>query len=69
MDISRLIESIDSVNSSGKLADVDPEQRAQLYEACERLRSRCETPLDKTLRLLYTVNFGSPGDFRISELR
>lgn len=57
MDISQLIQSIESVNSSGNLADVDPEQRAQLYEACDQLRSQCETPVDKTLRLLYTVNF------------
>lgn len=55
MDISQLIESIESVGSSENLTGVDPQQRARLYEACDRLRSQCETPVDKTLRLLYTV--------------
>lgn len=56
MDISRLIESIDSVTSSGNLEAVDPQQRAQLFQACDRLRSQCESPVDKTLRLLYTCH-------------
>lgn len=60
MDISQLIESIDSVISSGDLEAVDPQQRAQLFQACDRLRSQCETPVDKTLRLLYTVTLNLP---------
>lgn len=55
MEISRLIESIDSATSSGAVESLDEQQRAQLYSACDRLKSQCETPLDKTLRLLYTV--------------
>lgn len=55
MDIPQLIQSIESVTSSGKLETIDPQQQAQLYEACDRLRSQCESPVDKTLRLLYTV--------------
>jgi hypothetical protein len=61
MDISRLIESIDSVTSSGNLEAVDPQQRAQLFQSCDRLRSQCESPVDKTLRLLYTVTLNLPG--------
>jgi hypothetical protein len=56
MDISQLIKSIDQVTSSENLDNVDPEQRAQLHEACKRLKSQCESPLDKTLGLLYTVS-------------
>lgn len=55
MDIPQLIESIKLVNSSGALETLDPQQRAELYQACDRLRSQCESPLDKTLRLSYTV--------------
>lgn len=58
MDVSALIESIQSATASGDLETVDPKQRAQLYEACDRLRSKCESPVDKTIRLLYTVTFG-----------
>ena len=57
MDIPQLIESIQLASSSGNLESLDPQQQAQLYEACDRLRSKCESPLDKTLRLLYTVSF------------
>lgn len=56
MEVSRLIESIDSATSSGAVEGLDEQQRAQLYSACDRLRSQCETPLDKTLRLLYTCH-------------
>ncbi|KAJ5787336.1 hypothetical protein N7457_002326, partial [Penicillium paradoxum] len=56
MDISQLIESIDSVTASGNLETVDPQQRAELYEACNRLKSQCESPVDKTLKLLYTCH-------------
>ena len=56
MDVSELIESINSATSSGKLATVDPQQRTQLYEACQKLRDQIESPLDKTIRLTYTVN-------------
>jgi hypothetical protein len=55
MDISQLIESIDSATSSGNLQTIDPQQRAQLFEACNRLKGQVESPLDKTLGLLYTV--------------
>lgn len=57
MDIPQLIESIQLATSSGNLESLDPQQQAQLYEACDRLRSQCESPLDKTIRLLYTVTF------------
>jgi hypothetical protein len=60
MDISQLIKSIDLVTSSGSLETADPQQLAQLSQACDRLKSRCETPLDKTLRLSYTVTFQLP---------
>ncbi|KAF9889280.1 hypothetical protein FE257_007388 [Aspergillus nanangensis] len=55
MDIPRLIQSINLATASGNL-DVDPQQRAELYQACDRLKSQCESPLDKTLRLLYTCH-------------
>lgn len=61
MDISQLIKSIDLVTSSGNLEAADPQQLAQLSQACDRLKSQCETPLDKTLRLLYTVTLNLPG--------
>lgn len=57
MDFAQLIESIELATSSGNLESLDPQQQTQLYEACDRLRSKCESPLDKTLRLLYTVTF------------
>ncbi|CAI7648734.1 unnamed protein product [Penicillium glandicola] len=56
MDFPQLIESIQLASSSGNLESLDPQQQAQLYEACDRLRSQCESPLDKTLRLLYTCH-------------
>jgi hypothetical protein len=55
MDISQLVKSIDLVTSSGNLQTADPQQLAQLSEACDRLKSQCESPLEKTLGLLYTV--------------
>ncbi|KAJ5597707.1 hypothetical protein N7537_007791 [Penicillium hordei] len=56
MDFPQLIESIQLATSSSNLETLDPQQQAQLYEACDRLRSQCESPLDKTLRLLYTCH-------------
>ncbi|CAG7931716.1 unnamed protein product [Penicillium olsonii] len=56
MDISQLIESINQVASSGKLENVDPQQRTQLSEACDRLKRQCESPVDKTIKLLYSCH-------------
>lgn len=68
MDVSALIESIQSATTSGKLETVDPKQRAQLYEACDRLGSQCESPVDKTLRLLYTVTSSPIPDIDSSDM-
>ncbi|KAJ6006795.1 hypothetical protein N7451_004739 [Penicillium sp. IBT 35674x] len=56
MDIPQLIKSIDLVTSSGNLEAADPQQLAQLSQACDRLKNQCESPLDKTLKLLYTCH-------------
>lgn len=61
MDIPQLIKSIDLVTSSGNLEAADPQQLAQLSQACDRLKNQCESPLDKTLKLLYTVFYKLPG--------
>ncbi|KAJ5914733.1 hypothetical protein N7504_003616 [Penicillium tannophilum] len=52
MDISQLLQSLNSVILSGRL-DVDEQQRAQLSQACDQLKSLCESPLEKTIKLLF----------------
>ncbi|KAJ5650862.1 uncharacterized protein N7484_004585 [Penicillium longicatenatum] len=52
MVISQLLQSIKSVTSSGRV-DVDELQRAQLSQACDQLKSLCESPLEKTVKLLF----------------
>ncbi|KAJ5633627.1 hypothetical protein N7528_001469 [Penicillium herquei] len=54
MDISQLIASINSLTASGDLGTVNEQQRNQLSQACDKLKKLCETPLEKTLKLLFT---------------
>ncbi|KAJ5287828.1 hypothetical protein N7478_003514 [Penicillium angulare] len=53
MDVSQLLLSINAITSSGQLATADPHQRAQLSRACDQLKGLCESPLEKTIQLLF----------------
>ncbi|GKZ36808.1 hypothetical protein AbraIFM66950_008040 [Aspergillus brasiliensis] len=54
MSVSNLIKSINAVTSSGELDSIDEQQRAELSSACDRLKAMCESPLEKTSKLLFT---------------
>lgn len=55
MTISELIETINSATVSGQLDQVDEQQRAQLSQACDKLKALCESPLEKTMSILFSV--------------
>lgn len=57
MSVPDLIKSINAVTASGELNSIDEQQRAELSSACDRLKAMCESPLEKTFKLLFTVCF------------
>ncbi|BCS05416.1 uncharacterized protein AKAW2_81217S [Aspergillus luchuensis] len=54
MSVPDLIKSINAVTASGELNSIDEQQRAELSSACDRLKAMCESPLEKTFKLLFT---------------
>jgi hypothetical protein len=55
MDVSQLIQSINSVTATGQINNVDEQQRTQLSQACDQLKNLCESPLERTAKLLFSV--------------
>jgi hypothetical protein len=55
MSVSELIETINSATLTGQLDQVDEQQRAQLSQACGKLKALCESPLEKTMSILFSV--------------
>ena len=55
VDVSQLLESINSLTADS-LEGADQQQIAQLSQACDKLKSLCETPLEKTIKLLFAVS-------------
>ncbi|PYI09375.1 sterigmatocystin 8-O-methyltransferase precursor [Aspergillus sclerotiicarbonarius CBS 121057] len=53
MSIAELTHSINSVTTSGGLDKMDEQQRAELAKACNKLQGICESPQEKTLKLLF----------------
>ncbi|RAK97329.1 S-adenosyl-L-methionine-dependent methyltransferase [Aspergillus ibericus CBS 121593] len=51
MSVAELIHSINSVTTSGAL-EMDEQQRAELAKACNKLQEICESPQEKTFKLL-----------------
>ncbi|KAJ5225513.1 hypothetical protein N7468_006738 [Penicillium chermesinum] len=54
MNISQLVQSIDTLATAGQLNSIDENQRVQLYQACSKLRAAPASPLDRTLELLFS---------------
>ncbi|CRG87037.1 Demethylsterigmatocystin 6-O-methyltransferase [Talaromyces islandicus] len=54
MAISELIEAINSVTLTSQLDQADEQQRAQLFQACDKLKALCESPLEKTMSILFS---------------
>lgn len=54
VDLSQLLESINSVTADS-LDGADQQQITQLSQACDKLKSLCESPLEKTIKLLFAV--------------
>lgn len=57
MSPSGVIESIDTAVANAGSRNVDDNERRELLQACERLRSAYEMPLDIITRLYYSVYF------------
>ena len=55
MSLRRLIESINRVVANTDFNNVNDHERKELLQACERLQSAYETPLDVVTRLYYSV--------------
>lgn len=55
MSLSGLIESINTAIANTGSSNVNDNERKELLQACGRLRSAYETPLDIVTRLYYSV--------------
>lgn len=55
MSLSGLIGSINSAAANASSNNADDNERNELLQACERLRTAYETPLDIVTRLYYSV--------------
>ncbi|OOF91987.1 hypothetical protein ASPCADRAFT_509897 [Aspergillus carbonarius ITEM 5010] len=54
MGLAELINLINSVTTSGELDNLDDQQRAELSKASNKLHTLCESPEEKTVKLLFS---------------
>lgn len=54
MSLAELVKSVNAAAASGP-SDVNEEERKQLLQACDRLRSSFENPFETTLRIVFSV--------------
>ncbi|PWY69613.1 sterigmatocystin 8-O-methyltransferase precursor, partial [Aspergillus sclerotioniger CBS 115572] len=52
MSATDFINLINSVTTSGQLDNLDDQQRAEISKACNKLQEQCESPQEKTLKIL-----------------
>ena len=65
MSLAELVKSVNAAAASGP-SDVTEEERMQLLQACDRLRSSLETPFETTLRIIFSVFYPMPSAARAS---
>lgn len=55
MSVTDLIQTLQNMAETETVSALEEQERKQLLQACDRLKSKLESPVDLTTRLVFSV--------------